>query len=458
MSSTETTRRPPRRDKITKRTVDAAEPGERDYFVWDTSFTGFGFKVTPKGRKVFVYQYRMPAPGESAETFAKRYTIGKYGNLAPDQARKIAEKLAGMVASGIDPMEHDKATHQTAKAAKVAAQEQKRLDSVLAFDRYADAWLSHYEHEKARRPSSVRQAKLVVENHLKQALGSKPMPHIERADLQPILDAIPAKQKGMRRAVFAYASILFGWAMRRGDIKTNPLVAMDKPSAPAARIRVLSDAEVKLLWQATYKLGAPFDAFVRLLVLTGQRRSEVAGMAWGELDRAAATWTIPVDRAKNKAAHIVPLSPAVVAEIDSLALVALGGKWPDDGPAWPASGLLLSTTGKTPISGISKAKAKLDAEMAKANEGQLVSAWRIHDIRRTVATGFQKLGVRWEVTEAVLNHVSGARSGVAGIYQQHEWQDEKRSALDAWAAQIGAIASGPRQDNVVSLDTAKRSA
>jgi len=458
MASSDTTRKSPRREKITKRTLDTAEPVERDYFVWDTGLTGFGFKVTPKGRKVFVYQYRMSAPGMTAETFARRYTIGKYGPLAPDQARKVAERLAGMVASGVDPIEHDKGQREAAMAAKAAAKERAKLETELAFCTYADRWLDHYEHEKGRRPSSVRQAKLVIENYLKPTLGSKAMPHIGRADLQPMLDAIPSKQKGMRRAVFAYASILFGWALRRGDIAANPLAAMEKPAAPAARDRVLSDGEVRLVWQAAPKLAAPFDSFVRLLVLTGQRRSEVAGMAWGELDRDSATWTIPVDRAKNKAANIVPLSEPVVAEIDALALKALGGKWPDKKPVWPAKGLVLTTTGNTPISGISKAKAKLDSEMAKLSEGETVAPWRFHDIRRTVATGLQKLGVRLEVTEAALHHLSGSRAGIVGVYQRHEWKEEKRAALEAWAARVDAIVNDRKQDNVVALDTAKKSA
>lgn len=446
------------REKITKRTLDAAEPGERDYFVWDTGFTGFGFKVTPKGRKVFIYQYRMPAPGEAEKTAPTRYTIGKYGAITPDQARKRAEQLAGMVANGIDPRSEDKERVAAAKDAKRAAEQQAKLETELAFSAYADRWLDHYEHERGRRPSSIRQAKLVVENYLKPALAQKPMPHIDRADLQPILDAMPAKRKGMKRAVFAYASILFGWAMRRGDIPANPLATMDKPAAPAARDRVLTDAELKLVLAAAPGLSAPFDSFIRLLVLTAQRRSEVAGLDWKELDRASATWTIPVARAKNKAAHLVPLSAAVMAELDSLALKALGGKWPETGPAWPAKGLVLSTTGKTPISGVSRIKAQLDSDIAKANDGKALPAWRLHDIRRTVATGLQRIGIRLEVTEAVLNHVSGSRGGIVGVYQRHDFADEKRAALEAWAGRVEAIVAGRDQSNVVSLDTAKKSA
>ncbi|MEL7684417.1 tyrosine-type recombinase/integrase [Citromicrobium bathyomarinum] len=446
------------RDKITKRIIDAAEPETRDYFIWDTSFIGFGVKVTPRGRKVFVYQYRMPAPGEAARIAPVRYTIGRYGNLTVEQARKRAEQLAGMVANGVDPRGLDKERLAAAKEAKRAAVQQARLDDELAFEKYADRWLDHYENEKNRRPSSVSQGKLVVEAHLKPALGNKPMPHIGRADLQPIIDAIPAKKKATRRMVFSYASVLFGWAMRRGDIDSNPLAAMEKPPAPEARERVLSDAEVKVVWQAAAEQTAPFDSFTRLLLLTGQRRSEVAGMNWTELDRKAATWTIPIARAKNKAAHIVPLSEAVMAELDTLAARSPGAQITEDKKAWPTAGFVLTTNGRSPISGFSKAKAKLDLKVTKANGGQPLPAWRIHDLRRTVATGLQKLGVRLEVTEAVLNHISGSRSGIVGVYQKHQWGDEKRAALNAWAAQIEAIVSERDQCNVVSLDAAKKSA
>lgn len=446
------------REKISKRTVDAAEPGDRDYFVWDTSFTGFGLKVTPRGRKVYVYQYRMPAPGVAAKTSPTRYTIGKHGNITADQARKRAEQLAGMVANGVDRRAQDKERLAEAREAKRAATEQARLEGELAFSAYADRWLDHYENEKSRRASSVRQAKLIVENHLKPALRDKPMPHVERAELQPILDAIPAKQKAMRRAVYAYSSILFGWAMRRGDIAANPLATMEKPAAPAPRERVLSDAEVKLVWQAAPKLAEPFEAFVRLLLLTGQRRGEVSGMDWSELDRTTATWTIPVERAKNKTANVVPLTPPVIEELDRLARTALDARWSDKAPVWPTRGLVLTTTGTTPISGISKAKAKLDSEIAKLQEGSPVEPWRFHDIRRTVATAMQKLGVRLEVTEAALHHLSGSRAGIVGVYQRHEWKEEKRAALEAWAARVDAIVTGQEQDNVVPLEASKRSA
>jgi integrase len=197
------------------------------------------------------------------------------------------------------------------------------------------------------------------------------------------------------------------------------MAGMERPSGPASRDRVLEDWELKLVWQASHKLGSPFGPLVRLLILTGARREEVAGLSWAELREDAAMWHLPAERAKKGNPLDLPLTSLALQE-----LAALKGK----GDKWPRKGLLFSTTGKTPVSGFSKAKARLDAEIAKLNEGEALNAWRLHDLRRTLATGMQRLGVRFEVTEAILNHVSGAKSGVAGVYQRHNWADEKRTA------------------------------
>lgn len=439
---------------ITKRTVDAARPAAKDQFIWDDEVSGFGLKVTPTGGKTYIYQYRIARPGEAERTPAKRYTIGRHGSLTPDQARKRARELAALVERRIDPRQRDLDLIAADDEAMRVAEERARLEGELAFESVAASWLDHYEHEKDRRPSSVRLAKLVVNNHLKPKLKRKPMPHIGRADLQPIFDAIPTKQRGMRRAVFAYSSILFGWAARRGDIASNPLMGMVKPEAPKARDRVLSDEELGALWKASEILGDPFGPFFRLLILTGQRRSEVASINWSDLDRATTTWVIPAHMAKNGVAHIVPLSAAAVEELDRLAKVPTKDEKGSQSENWPNAGYVLTTTGRTPISGITKAKASLDAAAAEARDGKVLAPWRIHDIRRTLATGFQRLGVRFEVTEAALNHISGAKGGVAGIYQRHDWKDEKRSALEAWARHIIAIVGLPEQDNVVLIDRA----
>lgn len=427
--------------KISKSAVDAVQPQEREEVYWDDRLAGFGLKVTPTGSKVYIYRYRVALPGQAAKTAPKKYTIGKHGELTPDQARKRAQELAVIVASGVDPREQELAALSAREEATLREQELRRQENDLAFDRISARWLEHYEHEKGRRPSSVAMAKMVVKLYLQPKLGNRPIPQIAQKDLQSVIDAIPLNKRAMRRNVFAYASVLFGWAARRQYITANPLSSMEKPQAPVSRDRVLDDAELLKVWTATELLPSPWGAFYRLLILTGQRKSEVAGMAWSELDRPSAVWKIPAERAKNKSPHLVPLSAPAIAELDRLA----------EGQSWPQAGFAVTTTGRTPISGFSKAKRMLDEQVAELSEGKPLSHWRVHDLRRTVATGLQRLGVRFEVTEAVLNHISGAKGGIAGVYQRHDWAEEKRAALEAWASYVARLMNGTDDCKIVRV-------
>ena len=426
--------------RISKATVDAAAASDfGEVTFWDDRISGFGLKVTSAGSKVYIYRYRLSRPGQAAQTPPRKYTIGRHGDLTPEQARRRAQELAALVAGGIDPRQQEldavAAEDETARLAL----EQERVLRDLAFSRVAELWLEYYEKDVGRRASSVAMAKLVVQRYLRPTLGDRPMPHIGRSELQPVLDAIPVHKRGIRRAVFAYASVLWGWALRRGYVDVNPMTGMEKPPAPAARERILSDEELALVCRSAEVAPRVWSAFFRLLVFTGQRRSEVAGMMWGELDRATAMWTIPAARAKNGKAHLVPLAPVVVLLLDELA----------EGSDWPQRGFVLTTTGRTAVSGISKAKAALDDAIAAVSQGEGLAPWRLHDIRRTVATGLQRLGVRFEVTEAVLNHVSGAKGGVAGVYQRHDWASEKRVALEAWATHVERLLMGTDSNNIV---------
>ena len=199
------------------------------------------------------------------------------------------------------------------------------------------------------------------------------------------------------------------------------------------------------MFQAAGKIGGPFGPLVRLLALTGQRMQEVAAASWSEVDRDEASFTIPAARAKNHRATDVPLSDAAIAELDAVA----GGK------KWPRKGLVFTTTGKSPVSGFSRAKRQIDREVCdlllETNDDRTIDFWRYHDLRRTLATGFQRLGVRFEVTEAVLNHISGSKGGVAGIYQRYDWRDEKRAALEAWAQHMLSLCQGASRSNVVAF-------
>lgn len=433
---------------ITKQSVDETKPTDRDVYLWDQKLSGFGLKVTPAGGKTYLFQYRIGGRGNPT----RRYTIGKHGPLTPDQARARAKGIAALVEQGIDPREQEREAKAAEEDAKRKLEEKTRLEGELSFEKVAARWLDYYENEKGRRPLTVAQARHVVKRHLVPALSGKPLPHITRTELQPILDAIPIKHKASRCAVYAYASSLFRWAMERGEIADNPVRLMSKPPAPKARNRVLTDDELASIWKATRGLRRPLSAFYRLLILTGQRREEVASMNWIELDQETATWTIPAERAKNGVAHIVPLSISVLDELDELA----GAKEANDQfhkfdrACWPKIGPVITLNGTVSIKCFSKAKRALDAEVEKVRKDKgSLPAWRVHDLRRTLATGLQRIGVRFEVTEAVLNHVSGAKSGVAGIYQQHDWKVEKRSALDAWAQHIATITNHTGDKDVV---------
>ena len=169
-------------------------------------------------------------------------------------------------------------------------------------------------------------------------------------------------------------------------------------------------------------MGGPFGQIGKLLFLTGARLNEVAGMEWRELDLDARTWTLPASRVKNKQAHVIPLSDIAIDIIRAL-------------PVIEPRRFVFTTTRRTHVSGFSNGKKGIDAAMkAAAGEGaDPIPNWRLHDIRRSTATGLQKLGVRLEVTEACLNHISGSRRGIVGVYQKHDYALEKRQALEAWA-------------------------
>lgn len=404
--------------KITKSAVDRATAASAQTFLWDTEEHGFGLRVTTGGVRSYVYQYRLG--GREART--RRYTIGKHGSpWTPETARKEARRLAHLVATGVDPID--------------AERERRWQAADLAFSAYAEFFYENYLKLHWKRPDYPR---AMLRSHAVPILGGKPLPEIRRSDIVRVLDAM-ADRPAMAKLMHSTLRKLFRWAVSRGEIDRSPMDGAATVRAVPARDRVLADDELALAWLSAGDLGAPFDAFFRLLILTGQRRQEVAGMDWSELAHNEQIWVIPSERSKNGVPHEVPLSAPTVTIIDSLAA----------GGAWPRKGLLFTTTGKTPISGFAKLKRRLDAKMSehlakRALEAGLDNAenltpWRTHDLRRTVATGLQRLGIRFEVTEAILNHVSGSRSGIAGVYQRHNWKEEKRAALDAWAGHISHI-------------------
>lgn len=407
--------------RLTIRSVNGAEPaGKNDIYYWDTDIHGFGLRVTPAGTKSYVFQYRLKGRP------ARRTTIGGHGSpWTPELARKEAELRLLQVRQGVDPVELEKQRR--------AEEDRERTETQrLAFDIYADQFVELYLKEHWADTWKTGRGTL---QPIKLAFAGKSLMEIRRTDVAALLDGY-GKRPGARKLAHSVLRKLFNWAVDRGDLEHSPVAGMKAPKAVPARRRVLAPGELELVWDASQKLGELWGPFVRMLILTLQRRDEVASLDWSEIDLANAVWNLPAERAKNDHPHRVPLNALAISE-----LKALGHR---------NSGLVFTTTGKTAASGFAKAKRSLDrlmvaiaAERAeksgKENESKTLTAWRFHDLRRTGATNLQALGVPVEVTEAILNHISGTTSGIAGVYNLYRYDPEKKRALDSWANRIEQI-------------------
>jgi integrase len=259
--------------------------------------------------------------------------------------------------------------------------------------------------------------------YLKKALLSGAHSHIA-GKLEEIRDE---HGPGAARKARIYLSGCYSWAMRRGLADANPTIGTEaEPERP--RDRVLSVDEVRAVWQACGHLG-DFGVIVRLLMLTGQRRTEVAGLSWPEIDVDKALWTLPAGRSKNGRQHEVPLSKQALALI-------VGRRGP----------FLFGRDGRTPFSGYSRAKARLDEMLGD------MPTWILHDIRRSTVTHMAELGIAPHVIEAVINHISGHKGGIAGIYNHAQYREPKRIALQAWGDWLEATVEGREPaSNVVAL-------
>lgn len=387
--------------------------GARDAFLWDDDLKGFGVKSTPAGAKIYLIQYRMG--GRGAPTL--RWTIGRHGAWTAASAREEAERLLRDVAVGLDPrIEHLKrGISQSAPSPDIDA---------LPFEAYAARFLELYA-VRQWRPRTYATRESDLRRWIIPTLKGKQITAITKRDIVEVLDRLPAASPALPRNVFALLRKIFAWAVERGDLDKNPVDGMKSPSAVASRERVLSTGELRGVLQAAESLKNPFDSFILFLAVSGQRLNEVAAMDWSEIHQATRSWAIPGSRTKNGQRHEVPLSNVLVAELKKLSREA----------TWPRTGLVFTTTGTTSISGFSGIKRRLDAAV-HTGLGVSIAPWRLHDLRRTFATRLQSLGIRFEVIEALLNHISGSKSGVAGVYQRHDWAEEKIAAMNAWDAHV----------------------
>jgi integrase len=395
------------RDKLTKRTVDAVAPGEKDVLVWDSQVAGFGLKVTPTGKRTYLVQYRMGGRGSPT----RRYTIGAHGIFTVDQARDEARRLLAQVRQGVDPMEAKQA---------VRAPKPKVITVAEAIERFR---INHVSRQRTEA-----EVMRLLRKDVLPTWGDRPIAAVTKRDVIELLDGVEARgAKYVRNRLHAHLSKLFNWAIGKDIATTSPMVGIG--SLPEkSRDRVLEEHEIRRIWLACGQVGEPYGSLVRMLMLTGQRRDEVSGMTRGELSLDKALWTIPRERCKNDATHDVPLSKASIAVMERV----------------PQLGeFVFSMTGDKPFKGFGHAKERLDALSG-------VTDWRLHDIRRTTATEMAKMGVAQHVVEKILNHQSGVIRGVAAIYNRHSYLDERRQALEAWARRLDTIVNG-MTPNVVEL-------
>lgn len=393
------------KQKITKRTVDALQPSEKDHFIWDTELAGFGLKVTPSGKKIYVYRYRLGGRGSKQP----RITIGNHGSpWTPELARKEAEKLAIRVKQGFDPRQEEIDAQRDAVS--------------LAFDRYTEFFIENYLETEWERQSY--EGSRLLRREAMPHFGSKALPAITKREIAIFFDGLKSRP-GIAKNTSTVLRKLFNWAESRGEIAISPMHRMALPKGPDSRERFLDDSEIARVWIATRATQHPYMVAFRMMLLTGQRRNEVGEMVWEEVDLEARTWTIPGARTKNKKAHVVPLSDSAIAELEAMP---------------HRTGLIFTTSGAKPIKDWSRWRQRLVKHVAKITallEQVPLEPWHHHDLRRTVSTGLQRLRVDGDTIKALANH--DLHSGVAGRYQRHAFLEEKRQAVELWDRHIAQI-------------------
>jgi integrase len=372
--------------------------GHRDCVV------GFGLRIRDTGSRVWVFQYKY---GDKHN----RMKLGTWPALSLEKARGKARKYREDVDDGGNP------------AAKRAESRQRSTET---FGRIAARYLER--RKPAMKPRSYTEVERYLNKHAKPLHGLL-LGGIDRRRVAGLLSEI-GDGSGVVAAnrVRASLSALFAWAIREGILDANVVIGTNR-SDEAERDRVLSEAELREISAAL--LDDDYGAIVRLLMLTGQRREELGGLRWSEIDFDRGVIVFPAARTKNKREHEIPMSNPVREILESR-----DHKEGRD---------LVFGKGKGPFAGWSNAKETLDARLLIARKAilcekaKVLADWRLHDIRRTVATRMNDLGVQPHVVEAVLNHISGSKAGVAGIYNRSSYVNEKKAALDLWGAHVEAL-------------------
>lgn len=392
------------RKALNAKAIEAFKPQAKRYEVHDLHCPGFSLRVFPTGKKVFTVKYRYGLK-------QRRLPIGIHPRISLLQARDKALEALRMVDEGIDP----------------AARRRQFGTNVASI---CDDFIRQYARPRNR---SWKDAEGILRREFVAVHGQRDIRDINRRDILDLMDgAIDRGAVYQANRIHSHLRKFFNWCRERGIVDTSPLQGIKPPTREKARDRVLNDNEILAVLRSCARESYPFRQFVPLLLATAQRRGEVSQMRWSEIDLDDKQWVIPGDLSKNGKPHVVPLN--------DFALQLLG-----EVPRFPDCDWVFTTTRRSPISGFSKALRNIHAQSDTTD-------WRLHDLRRTAASGMARAGIAPHVIEKVLNHISGTISGIAAVYNRYGYDAERREALDTWGQWLEEIRSdledeGPRRNS-----------
>lgn len=388
--------------KLNDRTVTEARPalpaGKGEAIFFDDDVAGFGLRVRRAGSRTWVYQYWL---GDRS----RRMTLGKWPKLSAKQARDLVDVLAAKVALGVDPAEE-----------KFESRARKETFGEIA-GKYLAAQATRL------RPRSLEEVRRHLNNHA-TPLHGLPIAKVQRRDVAELLTAIAAGSGPIAsNRVRASISAMFNWAMKAGIAEGANPAAFTNKEGERSRSRVLSAAELREIWAALPE--GDYGSIIRLLILTGQRRTEIGDLRWSEINLKRSIISLPPERTKNTRRHVIPMSEGVRAIVRAT-------------PKTEGRDFVFGY-GNGGFSSWSRCKRKLDVTINARRKSQM-EAWIIHDLRRTAATMMaDDLGIQPHIIEATLNHASGHKGGIAGIYNRARYEKEMQSALTAWAKRVAEI-------------------
>lgn len=396
--------------RLTNQTILALKGQEKRYDVPDEGgVPGLSIRVTSTGRKTWTFRYRTHLGKQ------RRITLGQFGNktgIGLKDARDLARGILTNVSKGEDPAKEK--------------QDARKFEQARDIRTFEDLWFSYRSSQGEAKRSVGYENELWVKQ-INPRLGSLDIEEVTKARISRLVrsigDGVNGRQTTANRTHALVRQIL-NHGVALDYISVSPMMGLKMPYSENPRDRFLTDDEVATFWReidGVSNLSPPVKIALKLALVTGQRRGEVAHMSQQELNLYEKIWSLPKERTKNKRPHDVPLSDLAIDLIREAIPHAGNSDYIFSSPV----------NRSKPIDPKALTRAWSRARKQLGLEGVV-----LHDFRRTCATGLQKVGVRLEVTEAILNHKSGSISGIVAIYQRHDWKEEKREALDAWAAYL----------------------